>query len=110
MKETGVVVYHHPNPEMKSFLTPVPISTPRVEQFKAPLAPESEPIMEELGTIGAQVVKDIMAIPGIRELRIKPKEILLKKEYGSQWETIEKPVLQILDRALRRKAMHIVRR
>lgn len=109
MREQKVVIYNHPNPEMKSFLTTVEISTPRVEHFKKPLDKDSENILKQLGIIGAQIVKEIMAIPGVMEIRIKPKEIRMKKERSSSWEEIEERVLEILNRAVRKKQIKVVR-
>jgi hypothetical protein len=37
MRNQNVVIYHHPNPEMKSFLISEEISAQRVEHFKRPL-------------------------------------------------------------------------
>jgi hypothetical protein len=54
-----------------------------------PLDKDSEKILKQLGSIGAQIVKETMAIPGVMEIRIKPKEIRLKKEGSSSWEKIE---------------------
>ena len=38
-----------------------------------------------------------MAIPGVMEIRIKPKEIRMKKEPFFSWEDIEGKVLEILN-------------
>ena len=80
MRGQKVVIYHHPNPEIKSFLTTEEIAPPRVETFKKPLEKNWENALDPLGVIGAQIVKEIMAIPGVMEIRIKPKEIRMKKE------------------------------
>jgi len=103
MRDNKVVIYHHPNGEIKSFLTPEEIFPPRVEYFKRPLDKDSEETLRSMGVIGAQVVKEIMAIPGVMEIRIKPKEIRMKKEVSFSWEDIEGKVLEILIRAIRRK-------
>ena len=80
MSEPKINIYVHPNPEIKSFTTMEPISPPRVEYFKKPLNPQSEESLKQLGIIGALIVKEVMAIPGVKEIRIKPKEIRMKKE------------------------------
>jgi hypothetical protein len=46
MRNQNVGIYHHPNPEMKSFLISEEISAPRVEHFKRPLQKGSEEILE----------------------------------------------------------------
>ena len=110
MRDNEVVIYHHPNREIKSFLTPEEIVPPRVEYFKRPLDKYSQEILNSLGVIGAQVVKEILNIPGVMEIRIKPKEIRMKKEVFSSWEDIEGKVLEILNRAIRRKQIRVVSR
>lgn len=108
-RNQNVVIYHHPNPEMRSFLVLEAISAPRVEHFKKPLRKESEEISESLGVSGAQIVKEIMLIPGVMEIRIKPTEIMMKKEESSSWGEIEGRVCEILNRAIRRKRITLVK-
>jgi hypothetical protein len=50
-----------------------------------------------------------MLIPGVKEMTIKPKEILIKKEISCSWEEIESPVTDILKRALRRKQFKVIK-
>jgi hypothetical protein len=107
--DTKVEIYNHPNPEIKSFLTTVELSAPRVEIFKKPFDENREDSLNQLPLIGAQVVKNIMDIPGVREIIIRPKEIRLKKEISSSWEGIEKKVIEILTSALRRKQIKVVK-
>jgi hypothetical protein len=110
MRNSEVVIYKHPNREMKSFLTNVEISALRVEHFKKPLDKDTKDGLKKLlGLIGAQIVNEIMLIQGIREMTIKPKEILIKKEISYPWEEIEIPVIDILKRALRRKQFKVVK-
>jgi hypothetical protein len=107
--DTKVEIYNHPNPEIKSFLTTVELSAPRVEIFKKPFDENRKGSLNQLPLIGAQVVKNIMDIPGVREIIIRPKEIRLKKEISSSWEGIEKKVIEILTSALRRKQIKVVK-
>jgi hypothetical protein len=109
MNEQDIVIYHHPNPEMKSFLLSEEISAPRVEHIKNPLTPETRASLKPLGVLGAQIAEEIMAISGVAALQIKPKEIRVKKEVSASWEDIQGKVLDILRRALRRKQIRIVR-
>jgi len=106
--DTKVEIYNHPNPEIKSFLTTVEFSAHRVEIFKKPLDKDWEGSLNQMPLIATQIVKDIMAIPGIREIQLKPKEIRMKKETSSSWEGIEKRVIEILTSALRRKKIKVV--
>jgi len=110
MAEQDIVIYHHPNPEMKSFLLSEEISAPRVEHLKKPLTNEARASLKSLGVLGAQVAEEIMALSGVEALQIKPKEIRVKKEVSASWEDIQGKVLDILRKALRRKQMKIVRR
>lgn len=105
-----IEIYLHPNPEIRSFLTNTEISAYRVEKFKKPPEKEWEHTLKQLGVIGAQVAKEILAIHDVNEIHIKPKEIRIKKESSSSWETIEKKVVEILIRALRRKQIKVVKR
>jgi Scaffold protein Nfu/NifU N terminal len=107
--DTKVEIYNHPNPEIKSFLTTVELSAPRVEIFKKPFDENREDSLSQLPLIGAQIVKNIMDIPGVREIIIKPKEIRMKKETSASWEGIEKKVIEILTSALRRKQIKMVK-
>jgi hypothetical protein len=107
--EWKVEIYHHPNPEIRSFLTNTEISAHRVEIFERPLEKDWEHILKELGIIGGQVVKEVMAIQEIEEIHIKPKEVRIKKEISSSWDKIEKKVVEILTRALRRKQIKVIK-
>lgn len=105
-----VVVYHHPNPELRSFFTKLEISTPRVEHFKKPLNADSKDRLKTLGSIGAWTAKAILDTPGVKELRIKPKEILIKREASFFWEEVEETVIKIIRHALRRKEIRIIKK
>ena len=104
-----VTIYRHPNPGLRSFFTSEEISSFRVEHFKKPLNRDSEETLKSLGHIGARLVYEIMDIPHIKEIRIKPKEILLKKEESSSWEEIEEKVTAIIYRAFRRKRIKVIK-
>ena len=110
MNKREISIYHHPNPEMKSFLTREDISAMRVEHFKGSPDNISDAALHSLGPIGSRVVKEIFKIPGIREIRIKPKEILVKKEGESLWADIEPLIIETLERSLRRKKIKVVKR
>ena len=107
MPAQNVRIYDHPNPQ--SFLTSVEICAHRVEHFKRPLDRSSQKALEQIGAIGAQVVRDLMALPGVHEISIKPKEVRIKKGAAYSWGDIEERTLEILLRALKRKELRIVR-
>lgn len=110
MHNPEIVIYKHPNPEMKSFLTTLEISAPRVERFSQPLEKDQiGNLKKQLGVIGAQIVNEIMLIPGVGKMTIKPKEIIIKKEISCSWEEIESPVKEILKRAMRKKQFKMIK-
>ena len=108
--DEDIVVYEHPNPHMKSFFIPDPISPPRVEDFRKPLPETSLEKIKNLGSIGAKVAEELLEIQGITEFRTRPREILVIKDRAASWKNIEPKVLKILRRALRRQRIHLVRR
>ena len=109
MSEEHFKIYHHPNPEIKSFLTIESIFPASVELFKNPLTESENECLQGLDTIASQIVRDIMAISGVKEIRVKPKEIRMKKEGGAAWNDIEDKVCQILNRALQKKQIKRVK-
>ena len=109
MTEGTIHIYHHPNPEIKSFLTMEDIFPARVAFFKNPFDEIGHEQLQRLDTITSQIVRDIMALPGVKEMRIKPKEIRMKKEELASWDDIEDHVCQILNRALRKKQIKRVK-
>lgn len=98
-----VLVYRHPNLEIRSFLTPKAISSYRVEYFKRDFFEQSETSVKSLGLIGERAVRELMALPGIEEIHIKPREVWIKKTTSAAWDDIEDHIIQILQRALRKK-------
>jgi len=81
----------------------------RVAFFKNPFDEIGHEQLQRLDTITSQIVRDIMALPGVKEMRIKPKEIRMKKEELASWDDIEDHVCQILNRALRKKQIKRVK-
>lgn len=109
MEDQKVKVYIHPNPEIRSFLTSQGISPPCVETFHPPLTQEMAPTLKVLGTVASQIVRDILSIPGIREIRIKPNEVRIKKEPYALWDDIQERIVETLRRALRKRQLRLVR-
>lgn len=107
--DDDIVVYEHPNPHIKSFFIPGPIWPPRVEIFRAPFSPSSREKMRGLGNIGARLLQELLDIPGIIELRTRPREVLLKKDHAASWENIAPQALKILRRAMRKQRIHLVK-
>ena len=103
-----VMIYRHPNSDTVSFLTNEDISAFRVEIFKNPSDNQYEKAIKSLGNLGAQVVKESICIPGVKEIHIKPHELFVKKEAGASWEDIEEKIVEILNRALRRKRIRVI--
>jgi len=107
-KRPGIMIYRHPNPEIRSFMTSAEISKFRVERFTALDGETVEAQLKTLGTIGAYVVREILGIPGVREVEIKPRELRVKKETSVSWDPIEEKIIHALNTAFRRKAMRVV--
>ena len=107
-KRPGIMIYRHPNPEIRSYLTSAEISRYRVERFSVPAEDGLEAQLKTLGTIGAYVVREILAIPGVREVEIKPRELRVKKETSVTWDRIEEKIVHALNTAFRRKAIRAV--
>jgi len=108
MKEPRVVIYNHPNSEIKSFLTPEEISAYKVECFRSPLKEDADETVRSLGLIGERVVREIMAIRGVEEIYIKPNEVRMKKNPTISWREIEEKTVTILNRALMRREIKII--
>jgi hypothetical protein len=103
MVDETINIYHHPNPEIKSFLTQEDLFPPLVGLFKNPFDETAEEDLKKIGVFGSQIIRDIMVLSGVKEIRVKPKEIRLTKEQNASWDDLEARVRQILVRALRKK-------
>jgi hypothetical protein len=109
MDKADIKIYQHPNPELKSFLTPIHIFPPQVHHLKNPLGEPTERALTQLNSVQVQTLKEMMAVPGVKEVYIKPNEIRMKKELSASWQEIETAILKILGRALRRLEIRIVK-
>ncbi|MCF8145701.1 MAG: NifU N-terminal domain-containing protein [Deltaproteobacteria bacterium] len=107
-KRPGIMIYRHPNLEIRSYLTSAEISRYRVERFTANGGEALETQLRTLGTIGAYVVREILAIPGVREVEIKPRELRVRKEASVSWDLIEPKIVHALNTAFRRKTLRVV--
>jgi len=107
-KRPGIMIYRHPNPEIRSYLTSAEISRYRVEIFTVRDGDAFEAQLKTLGAIGAYVVREILTSPGVREVEIKPRELRVKKEASVPWDLIEPKILHALNTAFRRKTMRVV--
>jgi hypothetical protein len=101
-------IYRHPNREIISLLLPREISPYFVEIFTVPLIGDMEERIEGLGTIGSLMARELLQIPGIEQIHVKPKEIRLKKGKSFHWPEIEKKAVKIVERALRRKEITLL--
>lgn len=108
MGSDKIVTYEHPNPERRSYFTGEYISPPRGEVFRNPVTRDFEKRLQTLGAIGSQIVREALEISGVREIRIRPEEVLVTKEVSASWPSIENEIIRILRRALRKKRIQIV--
>jgi hypothetical protein len=104
----GIAVYHHPNPQIRSYLVEEDISSFQVEHLKSPLTAETLKGLAKLGRIGAQVAKEVLELREIQEIRLKPKEVWVKKAESASWNEIEEKIRNILKRAIRKKKIHLI--
>ncbi|MFO7985194.1 MAG: NifU N-terminal domain-containing protein [Desulfatiglandaceae bacterium] len=102
-KPSQVLVYRHPNLDIRSFLTSKEISSYRVEYFKRASFEQAADSLKALGAIGKQAIREIMALPGVEEVHIKPRELRIKKRTSISWNDIEPKIIKILQRAVRKK-------
>lgn len=109
MENYTVEIYNHPNGEMKSFLLPEPILPPLVLQFKNPLPELSNNVLKDLGSIGERIVLEIIDIQGVDYIRVKPKEIQVRKMVSTSWDEIEGKIRNIIESAVRRSRMKRVK-
>jgi Scaffold protein Nfu/NifU N terminal len=109
MAEETIKIYHHPNSEIRSFLTQEDLFPPRVTLYKKPLNETTDENFKKMGAFSSQIVREIMSLSGVKEIRVKPKEIRMKKEENTSWDNIEEKVCRILDRALRKKQIKRVK-
>lgn len=109
METRDVRVYAHPNTEIRSYLTAHDITRPRVEVFTFPVEGDPDQRVSELGTIGAQTVRELMKIPGLAKIRIKPKEVRIQKVAHASWDDLEEEILRIMARAVRKSRMHLMK-
>ena len=105
----GVRVYYHPNTEIRSYLTQDEITNPLYETFENPLNDNYDTLAQRLGTIGARVVQEILALPEVAQIRFKPKEIRVRKTPLAVWDDLEPEILRIVERAVRRSRMRVLK-
>lgn len=109
MESKGVRVYYHPNTEIRSYLTQDEITNPLYETFENPLNEDYNSLVQRLGTIGARVVQEILALPGVAQIRFKPKEVRVRKTAPTTWDDLEPEIMRIVERAVRRSRMHVLK-
>jgi len=107
-KISGITIYHHPNSEIRSYLTSDEISRYRVERFRSDDEEAFETKLKALGAIGAHVIQEVMAISGVHDVSIKPRELRVKKETAAAWDPIQEKIINALNTAFRRKTIHLV--
>lgn len=110
MEEQDIQIYLHPNPEIRSYLTPDILTRPVFDTYEPPLEELPDGLSARLGTIGAQLVREILSVPGVVQLRIKPKELRIKKGPHASWDELEKALLRIVDRAVRKSRIRVLKR
>jgi hypothetical protein len=80
-----------------------------VGNYRAPFDSSEESLPVGLGFIESQMIRDIMAIPGIVKITVKPKEVKISKDITCRWDTIENAVINAIERAIMRKKIKIIK-
>lgn len=76
------------NPDFLHFYVNVEISKTRIKSFYRPLRSTSDAYLVEVGEKGAELVKRVMAIPGVSKIFIEPYELCIHKTPLFNWEDI----------------------
>lgn len=110
MEAKDVRVYYHPNAEIRSYLTSNPIMKPQVEVLETPFRELPDQLAEKLGTIGAQTARELLTVSGVAKIRIKPNEVIVQKLPHVSWDDMDEKILRIMERAVRKSRMHVMKR
>lgn len=86
-----------PNENILNIDLTLEISKSVNETFYRPLGKSSERYLQKIGPIGSQIVRNIMPIPGITEISIKPYELLIGKSNLFCWEKIISRIIYVLE-------------
>lgn len=108
-REPILRVYHHPNPDFRSFLLEEEIAPPRVERFQVPMDREQGLRARGLGPDGERAVLEIMALPGVHEVRIKPLELRVRKASDASWEALTPRISHSVLSLLKRRRIRVVK-
>jgi hypothetical protein len=111
MKRDEIDIYHHPNKEIRSFITPVEIFPPRVQRIRKALQGDWKRTLDpSSGVLERQILRELLDLAGLEQITVKPKEIRLTKERSASWDEIEAAVLKILQRALIKKRIKAIKK
>jgi len=79
-----------PNSDVITFHTTAEISQYQIHTFYRPLRDSSERYLQDVGKKGAELVRKVMAIPGIKTVVIEPYELTLTRSSSFfKWGDIE---------------------
>jgi hypothetical protein len=84
------------------------ISDIPAQGFSAPLQGYQEEYLEEVGVVGAALVREVIAIPGVVHVRIRLYALSVEIAPAFDWEDVEPAVLDALVRALEKKEQLVV--
>jgi|GEM_PF-1924711 len=91
-----IKIEQFPDPNFRVYHTTVVISQSRSESFWIPLRPKSDRYLEEVGEVGATLVREVMALLGVGRVEIRPYEFTVEKGTAYDWEEIEPQVIEAL--------------
>ena len=78
-----------PNPNVMLVHVTEEMSECPSQAFQRPLRPSSDKYLAEMGEKGAELVRRILAIPGVVDVSIHPYKLRIEKAPLFQWKKIE---------------------
>ncbi len=95
--EPRIKVQTVPNPEVRVYNLTTEISKHHIHNFWRPLREgSSDKYLEEVGELGASLLHEVFALPGVNEVFIKPYELSVTKGDAFEWDEIEPDILEAL--------------
>ncbi|MCL5016506.1 MAG: NifU N-terminal domain-containing protein [Patescibacteria group bacterium] len=85
----SVTVCRFPNESIREYNVRVEISQSPRESFQRPLRDSSETYLTAVGEVGADLVRRLMAVPGVTEVAIYPYTVRITKAPSFSWEETE---------------------
>ncbi len=99
MARSKIVVKYFSDPNFREYHVSKEISLSH-EIFKRPLRPRSNEYLKRVGKVGAELVRDIIAVPGVASVGIESYHLWVSKGHAFEWAEIESYVVNALKQAV----------